>query len=97
MLKELSSLLHKHFRDESTLLTITRVAIDDDLQHGRVFFSTPDEYSRDKAEQFFRARGTRLKYLLSKRVPIRKFPELHFYYDSSLGNELRINEILDSL
>jgi ribosome-binding factor A len=97
MLRELSTLLHRHFPGESTLLTLTRVLIDDDLQHGRVFFSTPDEASRERAEQFLKNRGNRLKYLLAQRVPLRKFPELHFCYDPSLGKELRIYEILDSL
>jgi ribosome-binding factor A len=97
MLRELSILLHRHFSNESTLLTLTRVSIDGDLQHGWVFFSTPDEPSRNLAEQFFKDQGSRLKYLLSQRVPLRKFPELHFCYDPSLGKELRINEILDSL
>ncbi|MDR2340932.1 MAG: 30S ribosome-binding factor RbfA [Puniceicoccales bacterium] len=97
MLRELSTLLHRHFPKESTLLTLTRVSIDDDLQHGRVFFSTPDENSRKHAEQFFKDRQSRLKYLLSQRVPLRKFPELYFCYDPSLGKELRINEVLDSM
>jgi ribosome-binding factor A len=97
MLRELNALLRRYFRDESTLLTLTHVLVDDDLQHGRVFFSTPNEHSRERAEQFFKNRGRRLKYLLSQRVPLRKFPELHFCYDLSLGKELRINEILDSL
>jgi ribosome-binding factor A len=97
MLRELSILLHRHFPGESTLLTLTRVLIDDDLQHGRVFFSTPDEASRDRAEQFFKNQRGRLKHLLAQRMPLRKFPELHFCYDPSLGKELRIYEILDSL
>jgi ribosome-binding factor A len=97
MLRELSSMLHCHFREESTLLTITCVIIDSDLKHGKVFFSTPDESSQERASQFFRRHKGEIKRILSQRIPIRQFPELHFRYDPSLGRELRVNEIMDSL
>jgi ribosome-binding factor A len=97
MLRELSSLLRRHFREETMYITITRIAIAPDLQQGQVFFSTPDESSREAAQKFLERHRGEIKNLLVRRVTLKHFPELNFCFDPKLEKELRVNKILDSL
>ncbi|MDR2668215.1 MAG: 30S ribosome-binding factor RbfA [Puniceicoccales bacterium] len=95
--RELSKLLRKNFRSESTMITITHVFIGDDMAHARVFFSTPDEHSAAAGLIFLQKKKNEFKRLLSKEIAICKFPELHFHFDAGQEKELRVCGILDSL
>ena len=95
--RELSKLLRKDFCSESTMITITRVAVGDDLANARVFFSAPDDGSVTDALKFLNGKKKELRRLLSKEIAICKFPQLHFCFDAGQEKELRVCEILDSL
>ncbi|MDR0340598.1 MAG: 30S ribosome-binding factor RbfA [Puniceicoccales bacterium] len=95
--RELSTLLHSRYRQECTLLTVTRVETGEDMSHAKVYFSTPDVKTAREALAFLTKKKKELKQLLTKKIRLRRFPELHFQLDTGQEKELRIHKILDGL
>jgi ribosome-binding factor A len=95
--REISALLHGRFQSETVLVTITRVEISADLCHGWVYFSVPDEAQVEKTLGLLRGLCAEIRRFLAGRIPLRRFPELHFRFDRGQGRVLRVHEILDTL
>lgn len=95
--RELNSVLHKNFRDESLFFVISYVSVAPDLNHAKIFYSAPDAEQKKCAQRFFRKHNSELRMILAKKIPIHHFPELHFICDKQLDRELRVCEILDEL
>jgi ribosome-binding factor A len=95
--REMSALLHRDYREESTLITITRANVASDLRNCTIFFLVPDDMLRKTALQFFKKFGKKLRYQLAQRIELKYFPELHFRYDGAQEKELRVQQIADSL
>ncbi|MDR2664499.1 MAG: 30S ribosome-binding factor RbfA [Puniceicoccales bacterium] len=95
--RELSALLHSRYCHECTLLTVTRVSVGEDMTHACVYFSAPDGSAAQDGLAFFLKRQKELKRLLTKKIALRRFPELHFRLDEGQGKELRVQKILDQL
>jgi ribosome-binding factor A len=90
-------LLHSRYRQECTLLTVTRVEVGEDMSHSCAYFSTPDDGAAREALAFLTKKRKELKSLLTKRIHLRKFPELRFQWDEGQEIELRVHKILDGL
>ena len=94
--QELSQLLLTEIRDPALAnLSITRVRMSSDLRLARVYYSQMgDDEAREKAAQGMeRAKGF-LRHTIGAHLKLRYTPELHFYYDPSLAEAQRIDELL---
>lgn len=79
-------------------LTITDVAITDDLREAKIFYSVLGD--REKQEKTREALAHALSFIrreIGLRTDLRRVPELEFIYDSSLVQAQRISEILYQL
>ena len=97
---ELCSLLQRSVRDPSLRsVMVTYVRMSKDLQNARVYYTTT--FGKEVDEQAVK-RGLRratpfLRGQISKRVRLRRTPELNFVYDDSVKREERIAQVLEGL
>jgi ribosome-binding factor A len=94
--RELTTLLQFAVKDPRVSgLTITDVEVTPDLYHAKVYFTTTaDEEERTQALQGLRAAAGFLRSELGRRLHIRRTPELHFEFDSTLQHAFRIEQLL---
>ena len=76
-------------------IVITGVDMSDDLSHAKIYFTNMDKGMpvKDIQDGFEKAKGF-IKRILSKRLRLRKFPDLSFRYDESLEKGYRVDQII---
>lgn len=96
---ELSELIAREVHDPGIgFLTLTRVSVTSDLQQARVYYtSLGDEKAQRESAQALKRAGPFLRRLLGSRIRLRRVPELTFFYDQSVANTDRIEQILQDL
>jgi ribosome-binding factor A len=96
---ELASLIAREVHDPGVgFLTLTRVKVTPDLQLARVFYTSlgDDKAQRETARALRRA-APFLRRQLGQRIRLRRVPELEFFYDESIAQHDRIEQILQDL
>ncbi len=96
VLRELSVLLIRELKDPRLRgVTLTQVRMDDDLRHGRVFFSHLEGAAHSGAVKkgFESARGF-IRRELGRALGLRRAPELEFEYDPGIEHAARIGALL---
>lgn len=96
---ELATLLARDVHDPGVgFITLTTVKVAPDLQLARVYYtSMGDEQARRETAK---ALGRALPFLrrqIAQRLRLRRVPELQFFYDESVANQDRIEQILQDL
>ena len=94
--RELALLVRDEAKDQRLAeVTIQEVRVTRDLSHAKVFFTVRD---KDEADQFTEILGHAAGFLrrrLGQVMKLRTVPELHFVYDSSLEDGLRLSALID--
>src|SRR5918993_1268788 len=96
---ELSTLLARDVHDPGVgFITLTHVKVSPDLLLARVYYtSMGDEKAlRDTAKALGRATPF-LRRQIAQRLSLRRVPELQFFYDKSVAQHDRIEQILQDL
>ncbi len=99
MLKELSNIIAFELKDPKLgFITISEVKVTNDLSYAKVYVSFLGKQERNEAglKVLKKAKGF-LKSELSKRMKLRKIPELIFVQDTSLENARKIENILEKV
>ncbi len=79
-------------------VTITEVQLDPELMHAAVYVNAlGDESRRDEVMAGLRRATGFLRREVGKRVRLRRTPELHFRWDTTLEQGERLNQLLDTL
>jgi len=96
--RELPALLRMQVRDPriSGLVTITEVSVSEDYLHAKVFFTVLD--SRDGSSDVCLGLNNAAGFLRSQLASVlrlRSVPMLHFVFDESIGNGIRISKLID--
>jgi ribosome-binding factor A len=96
---ELSKLLAKELRDPGVgFITLTIVKVAPDLQLARVYYtSMGDEKARRETAKALDRALPFLRRQIAQRLRLRRVPELQFFYDESVANQDRIEQILQDL
>lgn len=96
MLRELSQLLIRELKDPRLRgITLTRVHMDDDLRHGRVYFSHLEGKQRAAAALAgFKSAGGFIKREIGHALNLRRTPELDFEFDPGIEHAVRIGALL---
>ncbi len=80
------------------LVTVTHVRMSRDLQHARVYYTTPDDApERRQAGRGLRRAASFLRGGLGRRLRLRHVPDLTFVHDDSIEREQRIAHVLEEL
>lgn len=96
MLRELSGLLVRDLRDPRLRgITLTAVKMDDDLRHGRVYFSHLEGAPRAAAAiAGFKSASGFIRREIGRSVSLRYTPELEFEFDPGPERAARIDALL---
>ena len=96
MLRELSQLLIRELKDPRLRgITLTRVQMDDDLRHGRVYFSHLEGKSRAAAALAgFKSASGFIKREIGRALNLRRTPDLEFEFDPGIEHAARIGALL---
>lgn len=78
-------------------VTITAVKLTADLQQATVYFRTYNEADHEDAQRGLKSAAGRLRKSLSDVLDVRRVPELHFKYDSSIEYAASIETVLDTI
>jgi ribosome-binding factor A len=79
--------------DRLVLVTITHVAVDPDLRHATVEFSSLGE-AEDEALEGLAEHRTRLQSAIARQARLKRTPELRFTVDTFIARSARIEELL---
>jgi ribosome-binding factor A len=96
---ELTEIIAREVHDPGVgFLTLTRVKVTPDLQLARVYYTSlgDDKAQRETARALRRA-APFLRRQLGQRIRLRRVPELEFFYDESIAQNDRIEQILQDL
>ncbi len=92
--RELADLLQFEVKDPRIgLVTITDVEVAGDMAHAKVFYVT-DHYSDATQKALEKSTGF-LRTQLAHRMMLRTIPQLHFAYDSSIDNGIKMTALID--
>ncbi len=94
--KELADILQFEVKDPALkMLTILDVEVSQDLRHAKIYV-----VSSGYDEEIFKGLERSMSFLrtqLSKRMSTRGIPKLHFAYDKTIDESMRISQLLDSV
>ena len=94
--QEIAVLVRDEVRDPRVgLATVTAVETSPELDHAKVYVTTlGDEAERAGVIEGLRSAAPFIRTQLSKRLHMRRVPELHFVYDRVLEEATRIERLL---
>ena len=96
MQRELADLLQFEVKDPRVgMVTITEVEVTGDMAHAKIYYTAKEgtaalQKGLEKTAGFLRTQ-------LSKRMLLRSVPQLHFVYDNSIDNGMKISRLIDDV
>jgi len=96
---ELSQLLARDVHDPGIgFITLTKVSVTPDLQLARVYYTTlGDEQAQKETGKALHRASPFLRRQIAQRVRLRRVPEIEFFYDKSVAQHDRVEQILQEL
>jgi ribosome-binding factor A len=76
-------------------ITITDTKVSADLSVAKIFFTTFDESTSDKALVAIDNETKKLRYSLAKKLNLRITPQLKFIYDKSIAQGKKLHALID--
>ncbi|MDX1915653.1 MAG: 30S ribosome-binding factor RbfA [Methylophilus sp.] len=95
MRRELADLLQFEIKDPRIgMVTITEVEVSGDMAHAKIFYtaakaSASTQQGLEKSAGFLRTQ-------VAKRMLLRTVPQLHFVYDDSIDNGMKMAQLIDA-
>jgi ribosome-binding factor A len=94
MRRELADLLQFEVKDPRIgMVTITEVEVTGDMAHAKIFYSAAK--ASDVIQKGLEKSSGFLRTQLAKRMLLRTVPQLHFVYDASIDNGMRMAQLID--
>ena len=99
--KEISMILINDLNDDlikQNFVSITKIELSSDLQFCRVYISSSAQYKvqKDIIDNLNSKKGS-IRHSLSKRIVMRRIPEITFRQDKVIDQELTVLKVLDEL
>jgi ribosome-binding factor A len=94
MRRELADLLQFEVKDPRIgMVTITEVEVTGDMAHAKIFYSTAK--ASDAVQMGLEKSSGFLRTQLAKRMLLRTVPQLHFVYDASIDNGMKMTQLIN--
>lgn len=94
--RELANLIREQLKDPRVgMLTVQEVRASRDLSHAKVFFTVLDTKDRKQTERVLTKAAPFLRRRLADQLPLRSVPELHFVYDESVEEGMRLSALIE--
>lgn len=95
---EISTIIEEEVKDERIgFVTVTSVSITNDLSFAKVYITVLNDNEKDTTIKVLNNASKFIEMELSKRVDIRKMPELKFVYDESIEYSNNIESIIERI
>ena len=96
---ELTQLLARDVHDPGIgFITLTKVSVTSDLQLARIYYTSfGDENAQKETGKALHRASPFLRRQVAQRVRLRRVPELEFFYDKSVAQHDRVEQILQDL
>jgi ribosome-binding factor A len=92
---EINMMLRREISDPRLMhISITRVDLNQDYSHAKIYWDTFDASKRGDAKKAIEGIDKKMRALLAKTLNVRHTPSLSFYYDSQFEDELKITKLL---
>jgi ribosome-binding factor A len=97
--RELAELIQREVRDPRVgMVSITGVEVSRDLGHAKVYYTAlgcdDSEQAQESTSVLNHAAGF-LRSAISRGSSMRSVPQLHFYFDTSVGRGRHLEELID--
>ncbi len=95
--RELADLIRNELKDRRVgMITLTDVEVSQDYAHAKIFYTTLGS----EEDNFLTGKGLEhaarfLRSQLSHRLRLRVVPQLHFIYDESVEQGIRLSQLID--
>lgn len=94
MRRELADLLQFEVKDPRIgMITITEVEVTGDMAHAKIFYSAAK--ASDAVQKGLEKSSGFLRTQLAKRMLLRTVPQLHFVYDASIDNGMKMAQLIN--
>jgi ribosome-binding factor A len=100
MQKELAVILQRQVHDPRIgFVTVNEVVLSKDLAVAKVYFTVlnSDEQSKQNHVSAMNELAPFIRHELAKRMRLRHISDLHFYYDHSFDNGMRVSKLLEDV
>ena len=95
--EQISQILMLEIKDERIrFVTVTACSITSDLSFAKVYVTVLDDTSKNSVLKLLNKASNFIERELSKRVDIRKMPNITFVYDESIAYAQNIEKIIES-
>lgn len=96
--EEISKILRTEIKDERiNFVTVTAASITSDLYYAKVYVTVLNDKERDNIIKLLNKASNFIERELSKRVDIRRMPNITFVYDESIEYANNIENIIESI
>ena len=96
--EQISNILKTEIKDERiNFVTVTASKITNDLSFARIYVTVLDDKERDNILKLLNKASNFIERELSKRIDIRKMPNITFVYDESIEYANKIENIIESI
>ena len=98
MVENIGKIIRTEIKDERiNFATVTAVKVTNDLSFAKVYITVLNESEKDNVIKLLNKASNFIERELSKRIEIRKMPNIMFVYDESLEYALNIENIIESI
>jgi len=96
--EHISRIIREEIKDERiNFVTVTAVKITNDLSFAKVYVTVLNDKERDNIIKLLNKASNFIERELSKRIEIRKMPNITFVYDDSLEYAANIENIIERI
>lgn len=95
--EEISKIIHTEIKDKDiSFVTITDARVTNDLSFAKVYVTSLND-DREKVIKALNKASSFIRTMLCDKIQIRKMPEIHFVYDTSIEYGKKIDDIIDRI
>jgi ribosome-binding factor A len=96
MQRELSQLVRDDIKDPRLgMVTIQEVRVTRDLSHAKVYFTVMDKDNAKASGEVLNKAAAYLRRRLGDLMTLRSVPQLHFVYDTSIEEGMRLESLIN--
>ena len=96
--EQISSILNTVIKDERiNFVTVTSASITKDLYYAKIYVTVLNDKEKDNILKLLNKASNFIERELSKRVEIRRMPNITFVYDESIEYAKNIENIIESI
>ena len=96
--EHISRIIRTEIKDERiSFVTVTAAKITNDLSFAKVYVTVLNDKERENVIKLLNKASNFIERELSKRIDIRKMPDITFVYDESLEYAANIENIIESI